>query len=498
MNQSSLQDDAPVDEIDEQLVAYLDGELPPEEVKLLEQQLGANESLRARLRELQNGWDLLDDLPHASSSNQLLETTIRMAAVDGGPAKVVSTTKPTRSQITRFILLIALTAACYVIGLSAVRLRGYLEYRKQLRDLPLAMHLDAFLRSTDLEMMEALAGWEQWQQANQIADRLGQWDFSLAEQIDEATPKEREKLLPTLSIENQQTVSAAWERFERVDEPQKQRIYELSEKVAKHPQSKELLETMDRFAAWFETLSVDERDKLATGTNEEREETVRVALERTTKQWTRQRGRELSDEEVDTIYHAVRQIARLRLKQIQQTASAEVAATIRNFGSSNQSMNPQFEAFFLRRLFEDRENGPQGPPSPPGSPSGSGAPQAPAPGSFGPPFIPGGDSASFQVMRAVMESIRGPLQNHELYMIESVLPNKLADDIESTAGVPTLREELLRSLADESLRRIQFNRSGMTWVERYQARSPSDREQIDLLPADRMLRELRYSSPSRR
>ena len=484
MNQSSLQDDAPVDEIDEQLVAYLDGELPPEEVKLLEQQLGANESLRARLRELQNGWDLLDQLPHASSSNQLLETTIRMAAVDGGPAKVVSTTKPMRPQITRIILLIALTAACYLIGLSAVRLRGYLEYRKQLRDLPLAMHLDAFLRSSDLEMMEALAGWEQWQQANQIADRLGQWDFSVAEQIDEATPKEREKLLPTLSIENQQTVSAAWERFERVDEPQKQRILELSEKVAKHPQSKQLLETMDRFAAWFETLSVDERDKLATGTNEEREETVRVALERTTKQWTRQRGQELSDEEVDTIYHAVRQIARLRLKQIQETASAEVAATIRNFGSSNQSMNPQFEAFFLRRLFEDRENGP------------AGAPQAP--GAFGPPFMPGGDSASFQVMRAVVESIRGPLQNHELYMIESVLPNKLADDIESTAGVPTLREELLRSLADESLRRIQFNRSGMTWVERYQSRSPSDREQIDLLPADRMLRELRYSGPGRR
>lgn len=484
MNQSSLQDDAPVDEIDEQLVAYLDGELPPEEVKLLEQQLGANESLRARLRELQNGWDLLDQLPHASSSNQLLETTIRMAAVDGGPATVVSTTKPTRRQITRIILLIALTAACYLIGLSAVRLRGYLEYRRQLRELPLAMHLDAFLRSSDLEMMEALAGWEQWQQANQIADRLGQWDFSVAEQIDEATPKEREKLLPKLSIENQQTVSAAWERFERVDEPQKQRILELSEKVAKHPQSKQLLETMDRFAAWFETLSVDERDKLATGTNEEREETVRVALERTTKQWTRQRGQELSDEEVDTIYHAVRQIARLRLKQIQKTASAEVAATIRNFGSSNQSMNPQFEAFFLRRLFEDRENGP------------TGAPQAS--GSFGPPFIPGGDSASFQVMRAVVESVRGPLQNHELYMIESVLPNKLADDIESTAGVPTLREELLRSLADESLRRIQFNRSGMTWVERYQARSPSDREQIDLLPADRMLRELRYSGPGRR
>lgn len=491
MNQSSLQDDAPVDEVDEQLVAYLDGELPPEEVKLLEQQLGSSESLRARLRELQNGWDLLDELPHASSSNQLLETTIRMAAVDGGPAKVASRATPTRRQITRIVLLIAITAACYLIGLSAVRLRGYLDYRKQLRDLPLAMHLDAFLRSSDLEMMEALADWEQWQQANQIADRLGQWNFSLAEQIDEATPKEREKLLPKLSIEDQQTVSAAWERFERVDEPQKQRIYELSEKVAKHPQSKQLLETMDRFAAWFETLSVDERDKLATGTDKEREETVRVALERTTKQWTRQRGRELSDEEVDTIYHAVRQIARLRLKQIQETASDEVAATIRNFGSSNQSMNPQFEAFFLRRLFEAREDVPQGPPAVPG------APPAPTPGSFGPPFMPGGD-ASFQVMRAVMESIRGPLQNHELYMIESVLPNKLADDIESTAGVPTLREELLRSLADESLRRIQFNRSGMTWVERYQARSPSDREQIDLLPADRMLRELRYSGPGRR
>jgi hypothetical protein len=475
IGQTRLHDDAPVDEADEQLVAYLDGELPPEEVKALEQRLGADAALRARLRDLQNGWELLDQLPLASSSSALLETTIRMAAVQSRDPANKSLLRKPLTGARKIVFIFAACLACFVVGAGITRAREYWQYRKQLRDLPVAMHLDAFLRATDLELMQTLNSMPQWQQANEVADRLGEWDFSLAQQIDEASPRDREKLLPTLPIEDRQLVAAAWERFERIEPTKKEAIYQAAEKVAKRPDGAKLLQTMDRFAVWQESLPADERDKLAKGTEQQRQEVIMVALERTTKQWTRQRGRDLSDEEVETIYHAVRQIARLRLKSIHRTAPPEIRDMIGNFGSSNQSVNPMIEAGFLRRLFEPRESSLPGPPS-----------------NFGaPPMMPGIDFAMITKLRNVAESIRGPLQDNELYMIEAVLPQKLADDINATAGMPALREELLRSLADESLRRTQWNRSGKTLIERYQTRDPGDREEIDLLPADRMLRELR-------
>jgi hypothetical protein len=474
IGQTNLHDDAPVDEADEQLVAYLDGELPPEEVKALEQRLGTDSALRTRLRDLQNGWELLDQLPLASSSNTLLETTIRMAAVQSHAPSNKSLLRRPMNNLWRGGLVLVACLVCFAVGAGITRAREYWQYRKQLRDLPVAMHLDAFLRASDLELMETLIAMPQWQQANEVADRLGEWDFSLATQIDDVTPRDREKLLPTLPIEDRQIVAAAWERFERVEPTKKESIYEVADKVAKHPRAAEMLHTMDRFAVWQESLPAEERDLLAKGTEQQRQEVIKVALERTTKQWTRQRGRDLSDEEVETIYHAVRQIARLRLKSIHRTAPPEIRDVIGNFGSSKQSVNPMIEAGFLRRLFEPRDSNSGGPPN-----------------NFGaPPIMPGIDFAMIAKLRMVAESIRGPLNDDELYMIESVLPQKLADDINATAGMPALHEELLRSLADESLRRTQWSRSGKTLIERYQTRDAEDREEIDLLPADRMLREL--------
>src|SRR5690554_5298714 len=78
----TLDDDLQADEVDERLVAYLDGELEPEERRALEVQLGRSAVLRARLRSLQDGWEMLDELPMATPSPQLLESTLRMAATE--------------------------------------------------------------------------------------------------------------------------------------------------------------------------------------------------------------------------------------------------------------------------------------------------------------------------------------------------------------------------------------------------------------------------------
>jgi len=477
MSQVNLHDDTPVDEADEELVAYLDGELLPEEIRNIEQRLANDSTLRNRLRELQNGWEMLDDLPLAASSNTLLETTLRMAAIDGDKSLHAATNQSFWQRYSPLIWLLMSTAACVVVGIAAVQARDYWRYHKQLRDLPNALHLDAYLHASDLELMMMLEGMPEWQQATQIADRLGVWNFDLINQVQAVSTKERQSLLPTLPIEAQETIRQAWERYENISDEKKASILQSTKVVAKHKESQQLLNTMDRFAAWQQTLPVEKRDQLTTGSVEERKDFIRATLEETTHQWTRDRGRALTSDEVEIVYIAVRQIARLRVDQLRQTASAEVKAILDAVGFGKTPMDPQIEAAFLRRMFDPMYNGS-------GRREGDSSP---------PPYMPSVGSSStsiFSMLRTAAESIRKPLRDDELYMLLSVLPDNLSDFVNAAAGIPNLQEELLRSWAEESLRRTQWNRTGQTVLERYQSRAPEEREAIDLLPTDRLLRSL--------
>ena len=70
------------DAIDEELTAYLDGELPVQDSASLEQRLVGDESLRTRLAELRKAYDLLDELPETPHSKSFTQTTIEMVIAD--------------------------------------------------------------------------------------------------------------------------------------------------------------------------------------------------------------------------------------------------------------------------------------------------------------------------------------------------------------------------------------------------------------------------------
>jgi len=490
MSQGSLNDDSPVDAADEQLVAYLDGELPQEDVRSVELRLTNDPVYRRRLRDLQNGWEMLDELPLPSSSAMLLETTLRMAAVDGGQTSSAGKSKSILKSISKFAWTALLVLGCFGLGMFAVGVRNYLSYQRQLRDLPTAMHIDAYLHANDVAFMKLLQEMPEWQQATKIASQLGVWNFDLIEEVQSVKPKQRETLLHSLPMESQESIRAAWERFENMSADRKQVIEDSAEIVASQPDSDQLLQTMDQFAAWRQTLPIEQRDQLENGTAEQRKSVVRKALEDTTRQWTREQGRALTDDEIETIYASVRQLGRSRIEAAKKLLDPRAIAVLDSFGFEKQQFNTQFEATFLRRLFDPKYEGPGrregefGPPSfgpPPASPGAQGSPGAL--GSIG-------NVSSFVVLRNITESIRGPLRDDELYLLVADLPENLSVLIHDASGIPFLQEELLRSWAEESLRRMQWNRGGRTALDRYQARDSEERDTIDLLPADRLLRTL--------
>ena len=77
-----------MESVDEQLTAYLDGELPPLEATALERSLVDDERLRLRLAELRHAYDLLDEIPETPHDQRFTKSTMEIVIKD------LSTTAP--------------------------------------------------------------------------------------------------------------------------------------------------------------------------------------------------------------------------------------------------------------------------------------------------------------------------------------------------------------------------------------------------------------------
>src|SRR5688500_4657615 len=67
--------------IDEELVAYLDGELDASGATRVERRLADDAAYRARLAQLQRAWDMLDTLRRSEANDDFARSTVEMIAV---------------------------------------------------------------------------------------------------------------------------------------------------------------------------------------------------------------------------------------------------------------------------------------------------------------------------------------------------------------------------------------------------------------------------------
>ncbi|HUP80805.1 MAG TPA: hypothetical protein VM260_19800 [Pirellula sp.] len=131
-----------MDSVDEQLTAYLDGELPPIEATAIERSIVDDERLRLRLAELRQAYDLLDEIPETPHNQKFTKSTMELVIKD------LSTTAPFTASSDvgvkskyrdwwawpRVMVLIAVFA---VAGSLAAIVVSFVNTRRELRDLGL-------------------------------------------------------------------------------------------------------------------------------------------------------------------------------------------------------------------------------------------------------------------------------------------------------------------------------------------------------------------------
>ena len=141
--------------IEEQLVAYLDGELDAEASRRVEELLAADPKVRQALQGLDRTWELLGELEAPQVAERFAQSTLEMVAVAAVEDTERSRTEASRRRRWRWVMLSGSLLAAGAAGLLGIWLRPD-PNRQLIDDLPVLESLDEYRQIDDIEFLRSL------------------------------------------------------------------------------------------------------------------------------------------------------------------------------------------------------------------------------------------------------------------------------------------------------------------------------------------------------
>jgi hypothetical protein len=395
------------------------------------------------LQQLQTGWDMLADLEGPATSSKLVESTLELAVTD-----IVQPFGRTTGLLGRHRWSLAVLVACLVgvgttlLAASVVKTR---QYNRQLKDLAIVENLDAYLYGDDLELMRQLAADKEWRQMIGASREVGKSADTSAESITSvsATPlPEREAMIAELPLEKRAELKSRWERFKRLELSERDRIRAAADTVSNQTDQADLLQTMNAYALWRETIrSTELRDNIESTDPATRQQAIIAAKQQTQRQIAERYSYMLDEETVERLYYVLREIVLERVEH------------------GDPNIKRGFEQ--IKKIAGDRD--------------------------------PIDTALAITVLRSEWFGANppDPLSESELNWIRLVLPDRAAESLHViTGGFPMLESSTLRIWAEEAVRRRYRPQKTDTTLERYQSLDPEDRDVLDLLPPRDILENL--------
>ena len=464
-----LTDERPVDPEDESLVAYLDGELEPDERSRLEQRLLDEPSLRGRLQQLQRSWDWLEELPSSTPNERLVESTLELVVSDVIRARGGQRSWPDRLRTPLLVLL--LIGLPPLLAVASVRLWRLADYRRQLNDLAIAENIEAYLEADDLNFVRELAAHPRWNQMILAAREVGLIPLDASPLVADAPVAERAERLEELGNGQRASLAVRWDRFTRLPPETKTQVRRTHRVVAQQTDAAKLVRAMKDYAAWKETLrpqitdDIEGRSAATTGDPRRRRDALDRAIDETVRELTSQSGLRLDDETTEAIYRVLEQIVMFRLDDEDEGTSALVEFLRGRFENVGQVTDQDPEEIAIRWAIASILRSDGGPPSM----------------RFGPP--------PSQPLPPL-----SPLTVQELEWIAIVLPPAEQQRLSLYAGdYHEFRRMYLRAWAEEAIERTSPwpRRRGDGWEqERYLALPEAARDRIDLDDPENLSRHL--------
>lgn len=142
--------------MDEEIVAYLDGELDREAALAIERRLADDPAYRARLTKLQQAWDLLDHLGRPEADENFTQSTVAMVTVKASEETTAGQGQARRRKQLRWAGLGGLALVAAVAAFVVVDRRLNSDNRALVRDLPVIERIDEYSSVESVEFLKRL------------------------------------------------------------------------------------------------------------------------------------------------------------------------------------------------------------------------------------------------------------------------------------------------------------------------------------------------------
>lgn len=159
-----------VDPRDEELTAYLDGELDEPARIAVEQRLGDDQTYRQRLQSLERAWDLLDLLPSSPASEDFTRTTVAMTVETAAEQAETQQLQLRRKRNYSYLLGVAVAVAMIACGYGVAMLILDAPNRQLVRDLPVIESVDQLHTVEDVEFLQQLADEGFFVESEEVSD----------------------------------------------------------------------------------------------------------------------------------------------------------------------------------------------------------------------------------------------------------------------------------------------------------------------------------------
>jgi hypothetical protein len=146
----------PLDSVEEELSAYLDGELDAGSVRRVEERLAREPAYQAELQRLERAWDLLDRLPRASVGEAFTKTTIEMVAIAASAeAESIQQELPRRRRRQQAFGIVGVIAAG-LVGFVAGHWLWPSPNDRLLKDLPVLQNFELYYQADNIDFLRLL------------------------------------------------------------------------------------------------------------------------------------------------------------------------------------------------------------------------------------------------------------------------------------------------------------------------------------------------------
>ncbi len=142
--------------IDQEIVAYLDGELDPAASARVERRMAEDPRYSARLNQLQKAWDLLDTLGPTEADDSFTHSTVAMVALKTQDEAAADKSRSGRKRSLLWAGLTALAAIAAVTAYVLVDRRLNQDNRELVRDLPVIERVDEYRNVESVEFLQQL------------------------------------------------------------------------------------------------------------------------------------------------------------------------------------------------------------------------------------------------------------------------------------------------------------------------------------------------------